>query len=539
MEGRHSAAERRRSRPVGVTPVVVGAAVVAFVVAIGLVIRWQTTGEEPASAATTCTESISVAAAPAIADAVADVVDSSQDRCGEYDIAARSAADVAESLRSDEDVPDVWIPESTIEVDRVAGDAATAPVVLEASIASSPIVVVSSQEPASSWSEVLGGDSLDVGDPTSSMPSVLALVASRAEAKAAGASDDEIKQAMVSVAQFGSSGPDGSTTGERIKNIASNSGTTVASEQAVTTNDAAKDLHVYVPDSGTLALDYPLVLSASADERKTRSPAIDALTAILTSADAHEMFAAAGFRSPDGASIDGGVGEVKSSPLPPSDDVAALIGAWTLLSRPSRTLAVIDVSGSMQYAAGDSSRMALAIEAAQEGQRLFPDDSSLGLWAFSVGLGKDGKDYLPLVPIRPLGTKIDGTTQRAVVEQATASLIERTGGGTGLYDSVLAAYREVQKGYDPKAVNSVVLLTDGENEDPGSITLDKLLDTLESEADPDRPVVIVAIGITDDADESALEAIAHVTGGSSHIAVEPDDIANVFIEALANRGTTP
>lgn len=216
-----------------------------------------------------------------------------------------------------------------------------------------------------------------------------------------------------------------------------------------------------------------------------------------------------------------------------------MVGAWQLLSRPSRTLAVIDVSGSMQYAAGDSSRMGLAVEAAQEGQQLFPDDSALGLWAFSVELGKNGKDYLPLVPIRPLGQEVDGTTQRALVQKATASLVERTGGGTGLYDSVLAAYREVQKGYDPDAVNSVIVLTDGENEDPDSMSLNDLLDTLESEANPDKPVVIIAIGITEDADESALEAMAHVTGGNSYVALEPDDISNVFVQALASRGSLP
>lgn len=537
MDGRHSASDGRRSRPVGVTPVVLGAAVIVFVVAVGLIIRWQTAGGDAATASATCTETVTVAASPTIADVVSDVVGSGKDGCGKYEISDRSAAEVSESLTSGKDVPDVWIPDSTIEVDRAAGDAAAAPVVLEASIAKSPVVVVSSQPAKSTWSEVLTSDSFDLGDPTTSTPAVLALIASRAEATAAGASDDEMKQALVSAAQFASSD---TPAAERIK-TASGGGTTIASEQsmAASGSDATKDLEAYVPDSGTVALDYPLVLSASADRRKKTSDGITALSTMLTSSQAQDAFVEAGFRSAEGDPADGGVGEVKTSDLPRTDEVASLISAWTLLSRPSRTLAVIDVSGSMQYAAGDSSRMSLAIEAAQAGQKLFPDDSSLGLWAFSVGLGDKGKDYLPLVPMRPLGAKVEGTTQRGLIEQAAAGLVDRTGGGTGLYDSVLAAYRAVQEGYDPKAVNSVVVLTDGENEDPGSIGLNKLLDTLESEADPDRPIVIIAIGITEDADESALEAIAHVTGGSSHIAIEPDDISNVFIEALASRNAIP
>ena len=39
------------------------------------------------------------------------------------------------------------------------------------------------------------------------------------------------------------------------------------------------------------------------------------------------------------------------------------------------------------------------------------------------------------------------------------------GGDTGLYDSLLAAFRSVKSSYQPGYVNSVVLMTDGVNED--------------------------------------------------------------------------
>jgi len=539
MDGRHSADERRRSRPVGVTPLVLGAGVIAFVLAVGLVIRWQTGGED-ATASATCDETVSVAASPAIADAVTGVVESSNEGCGEYDISSRAAADVAKSITAGEDIPDVWIPDSTVDVDRVASEAETPPVVLESSIAASPVVVASAQSTKARWTDVLAGDAFVLGDPATSVPAVFTLVTSQAEAEAAGVSESAIRQSLVSLAQFGSRGSKASGP-KRVKQIVSKGGTTVTSEQqAIAAGVAGSDgSDVYVPESGTLALDYPLVLSAPEDRRKTRSPGVDALAKILTSKAAGAMLAKAGFRAPDGKPLKRGVGDVKTRSAPSASDVSALVGAWKLLSRPSRTLAVIDVSGSMEYAAGDSSRMALAIEAAQQGQELFPDDSSLGLWAFSVELGKKGEDHLALVPIRPLGAEVGDSTQRAVVQEAVSGLIDRTGGGTGLYDSVLAAYRHAQKGYDPDAVNSVIVLTDGENEDPDSMSLNELLDTLESEANPKKPVVIITIGITEDADESALEAIAHVTGGTSHIALEPEDISNVFVEALASRGALP
>src|SRR3546814_13246184 len=66
------------------------------------------------------------------------------------------------------------------------------------------------------------------------------------------------------------------------------------------------------------------------------------------------------------------------------------------------------------------------------------------------------------------------------------------GGGTGLYDTTLAAFRSAQKDYDPDYFNAVVLLSDGANDDPGSMRQADLLKALRDEADPERPVRIIA-----------------------------------------------
>src|SRR3546814_12873925 len=60
------------------------------------------------------------------------------------------------------------------------------------------------------------------------------------------------------------------------------------------------------------------------------------------------------------------------------------------------------------------------------------------------------------------------------------------GGGTGLYDTTLAAFRSAQKDYDPDYFNAVVLLSDGANDDPGSMRQADLLKALRDEADPER-----------------------------------------------------
>jgi hypothetical protein len=62
------------------------------------------------------------------------------------------------------------------------------------------------------------------------------------------------------------------------------------------------------------------------------------------------------------------------------------------------------------------------------------------------------------------------------------------------------------------------------------------LSELKSLEDPARPVLILTIGISDDADTDALEQIAEATpGGSTYVAETPEDIQNVFVDAIQAR----
>jgi secreted protein with Ig-like and vWFA domain len=115
------------------------------------------------------------------------------------------------------------------------------------------------------------------------------------------------------------------------------------------------------------------------------------------------------------------------------------------------------------------------------------------------------------------------------------TLPDRLGGATGLYDTTLAAFKEVQDSYDPNFSNSVILLTDGQNEDDNSISLQGLLAELKALEDPARPVLILTIGITEDADADSLQQIADATGGTSYVAESAADISTVFVDAVASR----
>ena len=102
------------------------------------------------------------------------------------------------------------------------------------------------------------------------------------------------------------------------------------------------------------------------------------------------------------------------------------------------------------------------LDAARRGLGLFDDSWSIGLWTFSTEL--DGsRDYRQLVPIGPL------SGQRAELERALAAITPKPSGDTGLYDTMLAAYQAVQEDWEPGRVNSVVLFTDGKNEDANGL----------------------------------------------------------------------
>jgi hypothetical protein len=179
---------------------------------------------------------------------------------------------------------------------------------------------------------------------------------------------------------------------------------------------------------------------------------------------------------------------------------------------------------------GAKTRMQLTIEAAGGGLTLFPNSASLGLWTFSTKIGPDGADYKELVPIAPLSDR-----QRKKILDNLKIQRPVPNGGTGLYDTAIAAVRSVRQQYDSSAVNSILLFTDGKNDDPGSPTLEQTVRTLEGLRDPARPVRIIALGMGPDVNADELRQLAAATGGQSYVTRNPTDLREVFIDALQSR----
>jgi Ca-activated chloride channel homolog len=176
--------------------------------------------------------------------------------------------------------------------------------------------------------------------------------------------------------------------------------------------------------------------------------------------------------------------------------------------------------------------MQVTLAAARAGLNLFDDSWALGLWTFSTQLN-GSKDWRELVPIGPL------SSNRSQAAAALTSISPKPDGDTGLYDTLLAAYKEVQDGWAADRVNSIVLFTDGENDDENGISEQDLLAQLKDLTNADRPVQVIILGIGDGVDEGQLRRITKVTGGGVFVTKDPTKIGDIFLKALALRPAAP
>jgi secreted protein with Ig-like and vWFA domain len=184
-------------------------------------------------------------------------------------------------------------------------------------------------------------------------------------------------------------------------------------------------------------------------------------------------------------------------------------------------------------AAGGVTRDQVAVEAAKRGLGLLDDTWAVGLWIFSTQLDT-GKDWKEIVPLGVL------SSQRQAITAGLTQVVPKTvNGGTGLYNTVLAAYKNVQVNWDPGRVNSVLIMTDGKNEDAPGLTLDQLIDQLKAAQDPARPVEVIAMGIGDQVSAPELRRITDTTGGATFLAPDPSKIPEIFVQALGLRPNAP
>ncbi|QNE78556.1 VWA domain-containing protein [Streptomyces finlayi] len=526
---------------------------------------------------------LTMAASPDIAPAARAVADQARENevksdghCLYVEVVARDSYKVADSLARGDKDPDyeVWLPDSDLWLDRAKGNGDGVPVAPGDSVASSPVALATVPSASRtlgwpgktySWAElvatVMRSDEVRLGaaDPSRSATGLLALASIGASSdRQGGDSDTRVAEAAKVLAQRMSDGDahvletlaldsSGAEAGNPRRNHA-----VLLSEQAAFAHNAdsagSGKLDLFYPKDGTPLLNYPYALINEPELTTTESRAALRFMTLLRNEDSRRVLAQRGFRTADGTagtSVIASAGGRKPQPYdasaaaPPSP--AALqetLGMWTITVQSARLTTVVDASGSMATLVPGRGQSRMDVTKASLIQALtqFTPNDEIGLWEFATTL--DGaKDYRELMPTRRLGDPAkNGGSHREELAAAFAALQPVPNGATGLYDTTLAAYEESLATYVKGKFNALVILTDGSNQDPRSISRSGLIARLEELADPERPVPIIAIAVGPDADREEVAAMAEVTGGGGYQVSDPAEIQAVILQAIMTAG---
>ncbi|GAB1689906.1 substrate-binding domain-containing protein [Krasilnikovia sp. M28-CT-15] len=468
--------------------------------------------------------------------------------------------------------PDVWVPDSSTWLLRLKSEASGFVPTDGTSVAQSPIVVAMPEKVAEQavgwpdkqlgWKDLLGklmtSNTLRTGivDPTRDAAGLAGLLA-LGQAAGDGPDAQAAKVGALRALAAGSSALRDDLlqkfphSGEPNDVASSLSAAPLSEEDVVAFNAegppvklAALYLNPMPPP-----LDYPYAVMPEVD--LTKAAAATGLRQALQQTAFKNALATVGLRGPDGTVGSGfatptGAPEATPAAKPAGDDaqggraaggldagvLSQALGSWAAITLPGRALAVFDVSGSMLKTvptANNLTRAEVTQRAAAQGLSLFDDRWAVGVWVFSTEL--DGKrPYKEVVPISPL------TSARSQIQASIGRLTPKPNGATGLYDTALAAYKNVQDSWQAGRVNSVLLFTDGKNENADGISRDQLVTELKKLNDPKRPVRMVIIGIGNEVDRNELQAITDATSsGGVFIAPDPAKISEIFLQAISSR----
>ncbi|GAA1873067.1 substrate-binding domain-containing protein [Asanoa iriomotensis] len=290
-----------------------------------------------------------------------------------------------------------------------------------------------------------------------------------------------------------------------------------------------------------VALRYTWFPTNAALADDDRAGALDRLLDALGSPDGAAAIAAAGLRSPRSDEPDEpppGAEQLpalaaKQMPFLGAHHVDHVLATWYAEDRQTDLLVVVDVSGSMNDPApgSDQSLIKLVAQGCEQLENLLPDDSRLGVWEFGTQLDPP-RDYRELLPAESLTE----SHRKATVD--TCRGLETHSNGTGLYETILAAYKNAQENARKDVPNRVLVFTDGRNEDRGStLTLAALNAELKAAADEESPVSlsVVVFGDAEATKQSSaqLEEALEPAQGYVDTLSTANEVSAVFIHVAA------
>jgi hypothetical protein len=542
--GRHTSAGEAPLEQVGSqglgTPARLGLVAAAVVVVIGagvLVAPPDALARLPWAAKKPCTtENVDMLVEPEMRQAMVEIVQPLQNEklpgghCAKINVREQQGVETVASaaVLPPDRAPQIWVPDTAAWVQKVT----SWPMQQSDPLASSPVVVATSKSAAKAlgwlerpptWNAVLRGPRpMAVPDIQTHADSLAALIAMW-QTLGKGREADSAVVNVVLAADRGQV-PDPQAAFAVARSGSANSPVIPATEQDVAAANrqtgVASMVAIY-PREGSPTMDYPVMRVKATTETPDKTAAVELVLARLRTEEAQRIAQASGFRTPQGAVGSGkGIysGPVRRLISPDQAEVDAMVSRIENLARPSRLLVLIDVSLSMREKLDDGlSRIQLATAAARMGADLLPDRSSAGVWIFASQL-KGDQDWRDLAPVAPLGsTTKSGQNYRFYLE-GLATDVGRflTDRPTSLYDVVLAASREMHRTYDEKAVNAIIVLTDGSNDDRTGATIDQVLAELRSVNAGRQKVAIYTAGRGPEADYQSMWKIAQASGGYAY-----------------------
>ncbi|MGW1065885.1 substrate-binding and vWA domain-containing protein [Streptomyces aureus] len=260
--------------------------------------------------------------------------------------------------------------------------------------------------------------------------------------------------------------------------------------------EGVKGLTVIRPRDGVVTADYPLS-SLAASSKDTRDDVRRLAEALRTPAT-QKAITESTYRRPVVASVAPaaglGVGRRRELPFPGTRSVAdRLLDSYeNKLRRPSRTVYVLDTSGSM-----DGDRLARLKKSLGDLTGDFRDREEVTLMPFGSRV-KSVRTHV----VRPEDPKAGIDAIRADTRALSAD------GDTAIYTSLEKAYEHL--GADDDTFTSIVLMTDGENtRGAGPSDFDGFYGRLPG---PQRQIPVFPI-LFGDSDRGELQHIADLTGG--------------------------
>ncbi|MFJ9610859.1 VWA domain-containing protein [Kitasatospora sp. NPDC101176] len=274
-----------------------------------------------------------------------------------------------------------------------------------------------------------------------------------------------------------------------------------------------QQLTVVRPVDGVVSADYPLSLLSSSAQRERDS--FQRLTAYLLKEDVQKRISEVTLRRPVAPGVAPAAGlptdRRRELPFPGSRAVAdGLLASYqNELRRPSRTVYVLDTSGSMEGPRIASLKAALSrLTGADDtrGVRRFRDREEVTLLSFASTVKWARTHAVPASGSQP-GPQAELAAIDADVQSLSAS------GGTALYASLEEAYRVIarqQAAAGDDRFTSIVLMTDGESNEGATADDFQRFHAGLSPAQRAVPVFPIRFG---EAAVGQLQGIADVSGG--------------------------